>query len=119
MKKILGIFIVVGLVAYAAYAGKGNLAQTSSKLTAFEVSCGTSATDILPAMGMNSYTEVRCAALGSTAVMIGGADVSVAQGYPICTDTACADAALTVSVGLAHCVVAAGTETLNCIALSE
>lgn len=120
MKKILGIFIAVGLVAYAAYAGKGNLAQTSSKLTAFEVSCGTSATDILPAAGMNSYTEVRCAALGSTAVMIGGADVSVAQGYPVCTDSStCPENALSVSVGLAHCIVAAGTETLNCIALSE
>lgn len=69
---------------------------------------------------MNSYTEVRCGALGATAVMLGGADVSTAQGYPICTDTTtCIENALTVSVGLAHCVVAAGTETLNCIAVSE
>lgn len=117
MKRIIAIFAVAATFAFAAYAG--SLDRTAPNVTAFTVSCGTTPTEILPASGLNSYNEVRCGNLGSTPVYIGGPTVDTTEGYPLCTDSTCVENALTMSVGLGHCVVSTGTETLNCIALSE
>lgn len=117
MKRIIAIFAVAGTFAFAAYAG--SLDRTAPNVTAFTVSCGTTPTAILPASGLNSYNEVRCGASHGTPVYVGGPTVDTTEGYPICISSNCIENALTMSVGLGHCVVSTGTETIHCIALSE
>lgn len=117
-------YIFIGLVAVVAasfvWARAGDLSTTSGTVQSFEVSCGTSVTAIAPASGLTTYTDVRCGALGSTEIFIGGQAVTTASGYPICADTTtCPENALSFSVSRGYCIVAAGTETLNCIAIGN
>ena len=119
-KNYAFLFLICAVAASLAYARSGDLSTTSSTVQSFTVSCGATPTAIIPPSGFTSYTDLRCGALGSTAVFIGGAAVAAATGYPICTSTtACVENAVSVSVGRATCIVAAGTETLNCIAIGN
>lgn len=117
---IIALFLTVATFAAVSYARNGSLTTTSSKVTAFTVSCATTATAIKPASGLDSYTSLRCGAVGTTAIHIGGSTVTTAQGYPVCTTAAtCPENAISMTANLGYCIVAAATETLNCIAISD
>lgn len=118
-KNYIFIALLALTVAAIAWAKPGDLSATSTSIQSFEVTCAATATPIAPASGFTTYTDLRCGALGTTEIFIGGSAVTTGAGYPICTSgTTCVENAISVSVNRGFCIVAAGTETLNCIAIN-
>ena len=106
---LVAVFGVI-LTAIAAYAG-----TPFRSVKAFTVSCGTSAT--LIDNGDGGYSSVRCGNASATEIYVGGSAVTTAAGYPVCTGSNCVDAGLTLDASqVGYCIVAAGTQTLKCIA---
>jgi len=121
MKKYLAIFVLVLVgIAGLAYAKTGDLTKTSTTVSAFKVTCATTATEIKPSSGLTSYTEVRCGVISTETdpVFIGSSAVDATDGYPVCAGTACVENALTISINLGYCLVSSGTADLYCIALN-
>lgn len=106
---VVGI-IGIAITAITAYAG-----TPMSKIKAFTVTCGTSAT--LIDNGDGGYNSVRCGNAASTEIFVGDSGVTTGAGYPVCSGANCVDAALTLDARqIGYCIVAAGTQTLKCIA---
>ena len=115
IKNPLNYLIIIGVIgmvtaAIAAYAG-----TPFRSVKAFEITCANTATIINN--GDGGYNSVRCQNTSSTEVYMGGSAVTTAQGYPVCAASGCADAAITVDASMVnYCIVAAGTQTIRCIA---
>ena len=98
--------------AIAAYAG-----TPFKSVKAFTVTCG--ATPTLINNGDGGYNAVRCSNVAEIPVYIGGASVTDAEGYPVCSESEiCGDVALTLDASMAvYCIDPAGaTPPINCIA---
>jgi hypothetical protein len=116
MNKI-GLFIAISLVSVCSFAAKQNLGFTGDTVKAFKVTCAATATPVVASAG-DSYTSLQCSALGAVAIFLGGSTVNTTTGYPICTDPAlCGVSTQSVASNNLYCVVASGSQTLNCIAV--
>jgi hypothetical protein len=111
LKWLFAVGVVgIALTAIAAYS------QTPMRsVKAFTITCAVTPTLITNADG--GYRSVRCANTSATEIFVGGSAVVIASGYPICSGSSCIDGALTMDSSMVnYCTVAAGTETLRCIA---
>lgn len=118
MKRLL--ILSVMLVAAVAFAAKYDLKVSGTHVKSFEVTCGTSATPIEAGVDAG-HTSFVCGQLSSAEIFIGGSDVNTSTaGFPICSNAAtCLTKTIELSANNAYCVVASGSETLDCIAVVE
>ncbi len=94
-------------VASVAPAAFGNM-------SAFDITCATTAT---PITGGGGFTSLACYTVSATSVFIGGSDVA-ASGFCVSTDDAsCGGKGFRADIahGVPNCRVAAGTVALSCI----
>jgi len=118
-RKVLNAMVAFGLIITIAVivSQKADaLSGPVSEMADWQVTCATSATQILGPSGL-SVNSVDCYNLSTTSVFLGGSGVDT-TGYCVSSDTAsCGRSVISADVrsGSLYCRVASGTVTLTCL----
>lgn len=119
---VICMAILVGFVVCSvptgAAARRWDLTQTGFRPISFAVTCGTTATAIRAAAG-ETYTITDCQNPTSTVVYYGGADVTQANGFPVCSAAGCAVNHEVVAAALTYCRVVSVPTEIRCLAIVE
>lgn len=114
------VALAVGLVMATTMKPAVALADPLTKVAAYQISCGTSATRLAPSTYPMDYNAFKFWVNSATTVYFGGSDVDTStKGMPYCTNTTNCLAAFDSIDGYArevYCRVAAGSVTVTVLA---
>lgn len=108
---------VIGLSAWAFVSMFLMGARPFSEVRAFEVECGSSATQVRIS-GVTGFDMIECQNPTNNVVYFGGSSVGTRGGFPVCSDTrSCANASIKMDANLSlYCVRGALADvSIRCI----